>query len=38
MKLSEIQHEARKRAMERFGAKLKLTEGGKQAPHTDIAA
>ena len=38
VKLSEIQHEPRKRAMERFGADLGIYQGGKQAPHTDIAA
>ena len=38
VKLSDIQHEPRKRAMERFGADLGIYQGGKQAPHTDIAA
>ena len=38
VKLSEIQHEPRKRAMEKFGKRLKIYQGGKQAPHTDIAA
>ena len=38
VKLAEIQHEPRKRAMEAFGKRLKIYQGGKQAPHTDIAA
>ena len=38
VKLSDIQHEPRKRAMERFGQDLRIYQGGKQAPHTDIAA
>lgn len=38
VKLSDIQERKRKRAMEAFGAKLHLQEGGKQAPHLDIAA
>ena len=38
VKLSEIQHEPRKRAMEKFGKRLGIYQGGKQAPHTDIAA
>ena len=38
VKLSDIQHEARKRAMERFGERLGIYQGGRQAPHTDIAA
>ena len=38
VKLSEIQYKPRKRAMEKLGAELKVSEGGKQAPHTDIAA
>ena len=38
VKLSEIQHVPRKRAMERFGENLGICQGGNQAPHTDIAA
>ena len=38
VKLSEIQHVPRKRAMEEFGQNLGIYQGGKQAPHTDIAA
>ena len=38
VKLSEIQHVPRKRAMEQFGQNLGIYQGGKQAPHTDIAA
>lgn len=38
VKLAEIQHKERKRAMEAFGKRLKIYQGGKQAPHTDIAA
>ena len=38
VKLSDIQHKPRKRAMERFGQDLRIYQGGKQAPHTDIAA
>ena len=38
VRLSDIQERKRKRAMEAFGAKLHLQEGGKQAPHLDIAA
>ena len=38
VKLSDIQHEPRKRAMEQFGERLGIYQGGKQAPHTDIAA
>ena len=38
VKLAEIQHEPRKRAMEAFGQRMKIYQGGKQAPHTDIAA
>ena len=38
VKLSDIQHEPRKRAMEEFGERLGIYQGGKQAPHTDIAA
>ena len=38
VKLSEIQHVPRKRAMERFGQNLGIYQGGKQAPHPDIAA
>ena len=38
VKLAEIQHEPRKRAMEAFGKRLEIYQGGKQAPHTDIAA
>ena len=38
VKLSDIQHEPRKRAMERFGERLGIYQGGRQAPHTDIAA
>ena len=38
VKLSEIQHVPRKRAMEQFGKNLGIYQGGKQAPHTDIAA
>ena len=38
VKLSDIQHEPRKRAMEKFGERLGIYQGGKQAPHTDIAA
>ena len=38
VKLSDIQHEPRKRAMERFGERLEIYQGGRQAPHTDIAA
>ena len=38
VKLSEIQHVPRKRAMEQFGHNLGIYQGGKQAPHTDIAA
>lgn len=38
VKLSDIQERKRKRAMEAFGAKLHIQEGGKQAPHLDIAA
>ncbi len=38
VKLSDIQHEPRKRAMEEFGERLGIYQGGQQAPHTDIAA
>ena len=38
VKLSDIQHEPRKRAMEQFGKRLGIYQGGRQAPHTDIAA
>ena len=38
VKLSEIQHVPRKRAMEQFGQSLGIYQDGKQAPHTDIAA
>ena len=38
VKLSDIQHEPRKRAMEKFGESLGIYQGGRQAPHTDIAA
>ena len=38
VKLSDIQHKKRKRTMEKFGADLRIYQGGKQAPHTDIAA
>ena len=38
VKLSDIQHEPRKRAMEQFGDRLGIYQGGKQAPNTDIAA
>ena len=38
VKLSDIQHEPRKRAMEKFGKRLGIYQGGRQAPHTDIAA
>ena len=38
VKLSDIQVEERKRAMEDFGASLELQTGGKQAPHLDIAS
>ena len=38
VKLSDIQHEPRKRAMEQFGERLGIYQGGRQAPHTDIAA
>ena len=38
VKLSDIQHEGRKRVMEEFGQRLSIYQGGKQAPHTDIAA
>lgn len=38
VRLSDIQEQKRKRAMEEFGARLHLQEGGKQAPHLDIAA
>ena len=38
VKLSDIQYEPRKRAMEQFGERLGIHQGGKQAPHTDIAA
>ncbi|MDE0120753.1 MAG: N-6 DNA methylase [bacterium] len=39
VKLSEIQEIKRKRAMESFGNKtMGLQEGGRQAPHLDIAA
>ena len=38
VKLSEIQDVQRKRTMEQFGQSLKIYQGGRQAPHTDIAA
>ena len=38
VKLSDIQVEERKRAMESFGERLGLQAGGKQAPHLDIAS
>ena len=38
VKLSEIQVEHRKRAMEAFGENLGLQAGGKLAPHLDIAS
>ena len=38
VKLSDIQVEDRKRAMEEFGKNLGLQAGGKQAPHLDIAS
>ena len=38
VKLSDIQDPPRKRTMEEFGKSLGIYQGGKQAPHTDIAA
>ena len=38
VKLSDIQDRRRKRTMEEFGKSLKIYQGGRQAPHTDIAA
>lgn len=38
VKLSEIQDPPRKRTMEEIGKSLKIYQGGRQAPHTDIAA
>lgn len=38
VKLSDIQVEDRKRAMEQFGASLGLQAGGRLAPHLDIAS
>lgn len=38
VKLSDIQVEGRKRAMEALGEHLGLQSGGKQAPHLDIAS
>ena len=38
VKLSDIQDPPRKRTMEEIGQSLKIYQGGRQAPHTDIAA
>lgn len=38
VKLSDIQDPPRKRTMEKFGKNLGIYQGGRQAPHTDIAA